>query len=249
MLNTGLWLAPGGLAMMLTAPIAARIAGRRGPRFTLAVGCAIICASYVSGLWLIGSAPLMLVFNVLVSIGVGFAFASMPSLINAAVPVSETAAANGINSLARALGTSISSAVMAAILAGLTMSFAGGELPTLAAFRIALLVAAGAALVAVVFALLIPSPETPVSEWPVPPMSSLERSTYLVCDRIDAAGPLSLGDIAREFHIDVPTAGRHVTELLREGLALGTETEDSLSFRLTPRGRDLLYRHRAAVGV
>ncbi|GLP80167.1 MFS transporter [Mycobacterium antarcticum] len=157
MLHTGLWLAPGGLAMMLAAPIAARIAGRRGPRFTLVVGGAIICVAYLAGLWMIGSAPLMLVFNVAVSVGVGFAFASMPALINASVPVSETAAANGINSLARSLGTSISSAVMAAILAGLTMSFAGGELPTLTAFRIAVLVAAAAAGVAVVFALLIPT--------------------------------------------------------------------------------------------
>ncbi len=250
MLNTGLWLAPGGLAMMLAAPIAARIAGRRGPRFTLVVGCAIICVSYVAGLWLIGSAPRMLMFNVVVSVGVGFAFASMPALINAAVPVSETAAADGINSLARSLGTSISSAVMAAILAGLTMSFAGGELPTLTAFRIALLVAAGAAGMAVVFALLIPPADrAPVAAETLVPASWLERSTYLVCDRIDAVGALSLDDVAREFQIDVRTAGRHVTELLREGLALGTTQDDSSSFRLTPRGRDRLNEQRAAVGV
>ncbi len=255
MVNTGLWLAPGGLAMMLAAPIAARIAGRRGPRFTLFIGCAIICASYLAGLWLIGSAPRMLMFNVMVGVGVGVgvgvAFASMPALINAAVPISETAAANGINSLARSLGTSISSAVMAAILAGLTMSFAGGELPTLTAFRIALLVAAGAPGVGVVFALLIPSADSaPVTGERLLPASPLERSTYLVCDRIDAEGALSLGDIARELQIDVPADGRHVTELLRDGLALGTNTRnDSLSFRLTPRGRDRLHEERAAVAA
>ena len=79
-----------------------------------------------------------MVFNVAVSIGVGFAFSSLPALINAAVPMSETAAANGINSLARSLGTSMSSAVMGAVLAGMTMSFAGHEVPTLRAFHVAL---------------------------------------------------------------------------------------------------------------
>lgn len=253
MLSTGLWLAPGGLAMMLSAPIAARVAGRHGPRFTFVVGCAIVCLSYLGGQRLIESAPGILAFNVVVSVGVGFAFASMPSLINAAVPMSETAAANGINSLARSLGTSISSAVLAAILAGMTMSVAGQDLPTLTAFRVALFIAAGAAAIATGFAWLIPKAEpVPVPAASLPRLRGgqwLERSTYLVCDHIDAVGALSFDELATEFQIDVPTAGRHVTELLREGLALGADDGDSLSFSLTPRGRDRLYQHRAAVGV
>jgi tetrahydromethanopterin S-methyltransferase subunit C len=80
----------------------------------------------------------------------------MPALINAAVPVSETAAANGINALARSLGTSVSSAVIGAVLAGLTMSMGGQEVPTLEAFRVALLIAAGVAGASAVLALLIP---------------------------------------------------------------------------------------------
>ena len=161
LLNAGLWMAPGGLAMMVTAPLAARVAARTGPKYTLFIGCAVIACTYFAGPWLLASAPRLLVFNVLASIGVGFAFASMPALINAAVPISETAAANGINSLARSLGTSLSSAVTAAILAGATMSFAGHDLPTLGAFHTALMVAAGAAVVAAVLALLIPvSPGT-----------------------------------------------------------------------------------------
>ena len=88
----------------------------------------------------------------------GFAFSSLPALINAAVPVSETAAANGINALARSLGTSSSSAVMGAVLAGMTVSFHGHEVPTLRAFHTALLIAAGAAVVATFLALLIPRP-------------------------------------------------------------------------------------------
>ncbi|MCV7171148.1 MFS transporter [Mycobacterium manitobense] len=159
MLHTGLWLAPGGLAMMVSAPVAARIAAVRGPRFTLVIGGAVVSASYLSGLALIQSPWQVMVFNVLVSVGVGLAFASLPALINAAVPMSETAAANGINALARALGTSISSAVIGAILAGLTVTVGGAVFPTLNALRIALVVAAGAAALATVMALLIPARE------------------------------------------------------------------------------------------
>jgi MFS family permease len=159
MLHTGLWLAPGGLAMMVAAPVAARIAAVRGPRFTLVIGGAVVSASYLSGLALIQSPWQVMVFNVLVSVGVGLAFASLPALINAAVPMSETAAANGINALARALGTSISSAVIGAILAGMSVTVGGAVFPTLNALRIALVVAAGAAALATVMALLIPARE------------------------------------------------------------------------------------------
>ena len=156
MVEAGLWLAPGGLAMMVSSPIASRVAAARGPRFTLTVGCAIIAASYLAGFVLLGEAWQLCLFNVLVSVGVGFAYSSLPALINAAVPMSETAAANGINALARALGTSISSAVVGAVLTGLTISVAGQEFPSFTAFRIGLLIAAGMALLAGVLAAMIP---------------------------------------------------------------------------------------------
>ena len=156
MLATGLWLAPGGLAMMLTSSVAARVAARRGPRFTLVGGCLVIAASYLAGPFLLGSPVTLMVLNIVVSIGVGFAFSSLPALINAAVPVSETAAANGINALARSLGTSTSSAVIGAVLAGMTMTVHGHDVPSLRAFQVGLLIAAGAALGAAAVALLIP---------------------------------------------------------------------------------------------
>ena len=156
LLWTGLWLAPGGLAMMVTSPIAARVSAVRGPRFTLIVGALIICGAYLAGLFLLGAPWQIMLLNVMVAVGVGFGYASMPALINAAVPMSETAAANGINALARSLGTAISSAVIGAILAGMTMSFAGRDIPTLTGLRVALLVAAGAAGLAALLTMLIP---------------------------------------------------------------------------------------------
>jgi MFS family permease len=164
MLHAGLWMAPGGLAMMVSAPIAARIAARRGPRFTLVVGTVIIACSYLAAFFLLGSPLQVMCFNLVISIGVGFAFSSLPALINAAVPVSETAAANGINALARSLGTSVSSAVIGAVLSSMTISLAGHLVPSLNGFRTALLVAAGAAVVATLLALLIPGPSSSQSD-------------------------------------------------------------------------------------
>jgi len=164
MLATGLWLAPGGLAMMVTSPLAARIAAVRGPRFTFVVGALVIAASYACGVAFMAAPWQLMALNVAVSAGVGFAYASMPALINAAVPMSETAAANGINALARSLGTSIASAVIGAILAGMTVSFAGRSLPSTAGFQTAMVVAAVVAAVAAALALLIPVASSDVTE-------------------------------------------------------------------------------------
>jgi MFS family permease len=261
LLWTGLWLAPGGLAMMVTSPIAARISAVRGPRFTLTVGALIICGAYLAGVFLLAAPWQIMLLNVMVAVGVGFGYASMPALINAAVPVSETAAANGINALARSLGTAISSAVVGAILAGMTSSFAGRDIPTLTGLRVALLVAAGAAGLAALLTLLIPKATAVVAATAPPsappatelepvmdalqPQPWLERSAFLVCDHIDESGDVTLGQLADQFEIDVPTASRHVAALLREGLATGAGRGDSLSFWLTPRGRDRLYQERA----
>lgn len=157
MLQAGLWMAPGGLAMMVASPLAARMAGRRGPKFTLVCGAVIIAAAYLAAVWLLGSPAAVLVVNVVISLGVGFAYSSLPALINASVPISETAAANGINALARSLGTSVSSAVIGVVLASMTVTYAGHTVPSLQGLRIALLLAAGVAALAAVIAMTLPA--------------------------------------------------------------------------------------------
>ena len=164
MLQAGLWMAPGGLAMMAASPIAARVAARRGAKFTLVVGSVVIAGAYLAGAYLLVGPVQVMVFNIVISFGVGFAYSSMPALINASVPMSETAAANGINGLARSLGTSISSAVIGAVLSTMTISIAGHLVPSLAGFRVALFVAAGAAALAAVIALTIPAAAA-ASDW------------------------------------------------------------------------------------
>lgn len=184
MLQTGLWMAPGGLAMMISAPIAARMAAKRGPRFTLVAGALIIACAYLAGREMLDTPIQVMTFNIVISVGVGFAFSSLPALINAAVPMSETAAANGINALARSLGTSVSSAVIGAVLTSMTITFAGEQLPSLAGFRTALLVAAGVAAIAAAVALMIPAAATaPVrepAEWLENRDDVLDRRSYVL---------------------------------------------------------------------
>ncbi len=47
----------------------------------------------------------------------------------------------------------------------------------------------------------------------------LERSAYLLLSRIDAQGPMSIGQLAEAFGLDTSTVNRQTAALLRCGLA------------------------------
>jgi hypothetical protein len=80
----------------------------------------------------------------------------MPALIMDAVPVGLSAAANGLNSLMRAVGTALSSSVTDVVLAGLTAGVGSAVLPSAAGIQVALLISAGASIVGLGVTLLIP---------------------------------------------------------------------------------------------
>ncbi|MGW6503703.1 MFS transporter [Nonomuraea angiospora] len=156
MVEAGLWMAPAGLVMMAISPVAARLSGARGPKTSLLLGTIIIASGYLLALVLMGHAWGVLIFSAVVSAGIGFAYAAMPSIIMSAVPRTETAAANGLNSLMRSIGTSCASAVLGAVLANLTITFGSVTLPSEAGFRAGFLIGGGVALVAALIVLTIP---------------------------------------------------------------------------------------------
>jgi hypothetical protein len=80
----------------------------------------------------------------------------MPALIMGAVPVTETAAANGLNALMRSVGTSLSSAVVATVLAHATIHVGAQVFPSDHGFTIAFLISLAAAGGALLLALAIP---------------------------------------------------------------------------------------------
>ncbi|MGW6335224.1 MFS transporter [Nocardia rhamnosiphila] len=156
MVAAGLALAPSGCVMMLLSPVSARISARFGPKLTLGVGSAVIGLGYLCAAAMMDTVWQIMLASVLVAGGVGLAYAAMPALIMGAVPITETAAANGLNALMRSVGTSTSAAVMSAVLANMTITLGTRQLPSRDAFQTAFLISTTAACVAIALTALIP---------------------------------------------------------------------------------------------
>ncbi|MGW4907740.1 MFS transporter [Streptomyces sp. NPDC004270] len=164
MVTAGLLVAPLGLTMMFTAPVYARLSAKYGPKTTLILGMLIIGIGYGAGLGLMSAAWQSLVIAVVLGAGIGLAYSSLPALIVGAVPASETGAANGLNTLMRSIGTSVSSAVIGMVLANTANNVGGVAIPTMHGFRVSFLIATGAVTVGLVLALLLPKRSTPAAE-------------------------------------------------------------------------------------
>ncbi|MFE1290746.1 MFS transporter [Streptomyces sp. NPDC058751] len=156
MVSAGLLVAPLGLTMMLTAPVYARLSAKYGPKVTLITGMVIIGIGYGAGLGLMNAAWQSLVISVVLGAGIGLAYSSLPALIIGSVPASETGAANGLNTLMRSIGTSVSSAVVGMVLANTAHHVGGVAVPTMHGFRVSFLIATGAVAAGVLMALFLP---------------------------------------------------------------------------------------------
>jgi len=156
LLVTGLVLVPSGLVMLMIAPLSARITSTAGPKVTLMLGILVVAAGYGLGVGLMSAVWQLLLVSAVIGGGIGLAYGAMPALIMGAVPVSETAAANSLNTLMRAIGTSVSSAVAGAVLAQLTVRFGPVAIPTEGAFRLVMALGCATALAALAIAAFIP---------------------------------------------------------------------------------------------
>ncbi len=157
LLETGLWMAPGGLVMMAFSPVSGRMIRSLGARTTLIVGSTVLGLGYVFALFLTDAPWQLLIANCITSAGVGIGYAAMPTLILESVPLTEAGSGVGINGLMRSIGTSVSAAVMAAILTASTIDLGGYALPSERAFTICFLVGALAAFLGAVLAALVPT--------------------------------------------------------------------------------------------
>lgn len=156
MLAMGLWMAPGGVMMMLISPLGAKLSAVRGPKVTLVAGALVLAAGYACSTVLMGSTWGLLVAVCICNCGVALAYGAMPALIMSAVPLSETAAANSFNTLMRSIGTSFSAAIIGAVLSQLSTTLGGHPIPTESGFRTGLFIGGGVAVAAAAIAAFIP---------------------------------------------------------------------------------------------
>ncbi|WP_299531382.1 MFS transporter [uncultured Streptomyces sp.] len=157
MLAAGLWIAPGGVMMMIVSPLGGKLINKHGPKAALIAGALVMAVGYGIALPLMGTAWGIMLVGIVINSGVALAYGSMPALIMSAVPVSETAAANGFNTLMRSLGTTIGSAVIGVVLAQMTITMGGHTLASEGGFRTGLLIGCGVALASAAVACLIPA--------------------------------------------------------------------------------------------
>lgn len=156
-LHAGLWMAPGGLMMMVFAPLSGILINQIGPKLTLAIGAAILGGGYLAAFFLMSAPWQLMLSSIICSAGVGIGYAAMPTLVMNSVPASEAGAAVGLNGLMRSVGTTIASAVMALLLTSSTIELSGIAFPDETAFRLCFIIASAAAFLGVLITLCIPS--------------------------------------------------------------------------------------------
>jgi MFS family permease len=154
---SGLCLLPGGVAMVLLSPVSARLSKARGPRFTLAVASGLMALGYVVRLFTSENLAAIVAGATVVAAGTAMAYSALPALIMHAVPVTETAAANGLNTLMRTIGQAICSAIVVTVLTNVVATKSGVTAPTLNAYLTVFVIAGLCAVAAVGLTLLIPA--------------------------------------------------------------------------------------------
>jgi MFS family permease len=155
---SGLCMLPSGLAQLALSPVSAVISRRFGPKITLCTGGLVVAAGFASRIVMTGTLWEIVVGTTVAGAGIGIAFAAMPALISLGAPHSEIAAANGLNSLSRASGSSLASAIGGTVLASSVVVVGGVAFPSLAAYRILFAFCAAAAALGAAIALLVPYP-------------------------------------------------------------------------------------------
>ncbi|MHA7289100.1 MFS transporter [Arthrobacter sp. MDT3-24] len=155
-ITAGLCMVPSGLAMVIFAPVSGRIIRVFGGKSALIAGAVVMIVGYVSRVFFYDSIAWVIIGSTVVSVGTAIAYAAMPTLIMGVVPITETASANGMNSLVRSIGTSTSSAAVAAVLTSVSMTVGAVQLPSFDAFRDVFWLAALAAAASVVATVFIP---------------------------------------------------------------------------------------------
>ncbi|MFC6148750.1 MULTISPECIES: MFS transporter [Mumia] len=170
--QTGLAMALPAAVFVVAAPMLGLLLRRYGGRLVLLAGSLTMAVAYSLRVVLDDSVVHVVLGSVLIGAGSTLAMAAMPMIIMSAVPRRHTASANGVNSLCRMIGTSASTAALAALTTATAVVVAGHEVPTPTTIHITCWVLAGAGLAATVLVWFIPRDHEHVERDAVPASSS-----------------------------------------------------------------------------
>lgn len=183
-LHAGLWMAPSAVAFGVLAPLSGWVTRRFGAEIAIAAGAAIMAVSYLARIPFSDTIAWVVIGTVVVTVGTALAYSALPTLIMQSVPVTETAAANGLNTLLRSVGTSTASAVTAAVLAATITS--GSAFPTFGGMATMFVLAAGASVVSL--GLVLPFARRRLAEGDTRSPESLTADHVVRGQVVDAQG-------------------------------------------------------------
>lgn len=152
--ESGLFLLPTVLMMVVFGPIAGILSRKYGPRPPLLLGTLLVVVAFALPALTHAELWHVLVSGLLTGAGIGLAFAGMSNAIIESVPATQTGEATSVNTIARTIGSSIGTAVIAAVIS--SHSTPQG-LPTDTAFTTSFWLCAAVAVLAVGAALALPA--------------------------------------------------------------------------------------------
>lgn len=163
--QSGLFMLPTTVMMLLVSPVAGRLTERVGPKVPLVIGTALASLSFLLLAVAHGEKLDLYLAAALLGAGIGMSFASMANLIVSFVPASQTGAATGMNTITRTVGGSLGAHVLASVI---TAHVASTGLPLDTGFTTGFTISAGAVGLAFLAALAVPSPRTSAAAVPAP---------------------------------------------------------------------------------
>ncbi|NUU24356.1 MAG: MFS transporter, partial [Streptomycetaceae bacterium] len=148
------YLLPGALSAIIAAPVGGLLVRRFGGRHALAVAGVISLVAYAFVAFAHSSSWQLIAVAIAVQSSVAIAYAAMPALIIAEVPVAQTGIANSVNAIARSVGSSLASALVTSLLTGHLIAGLPVAVPTEGAFTAAFAIGAGAGALVILVALV-----------------------------------------------------------------------------------------------
>lgn len=156
MISASLVIVPTGLSMLIVAPLAQRLVRRVGTRPACILGGLCSTSAYLIALFAGLAAWQLAIVAALVGIASALVFSSLSLIIMANVPSDATAASNAVNAVFRWVGSTLSSAILGALLATHATFFAGSPVPTEDGYTISFAMVAAVGIAGTVLAVLLP---------------------------------------------------------------------------------------------